>query len=189
MLKPCKGCGGEFEATGLNHAYCGFNCRQRAWRAARAQLKPRHCVSCSQPFERVTVRQRRCTACTVRTCMSCNESFTPSDRQRRCVACIGKRPSRDRTPRVPLTACLHCGDPINNAGSTRMRYCSGACRTRAFKARHGGKLGDDGEIIVADLEESPRRLRVAKAFDYYGGGGAFEHVTPPRWLSPPRAGR
>ncbi|KRR10844.1 hypothetical protein CQ12_21490 [Bradyrhizobium jicamae] len=71
----------------------------------------------------------------------------------------------------------------------RQRYCQPACRVAAFKARH---VEDDGsEIPVVDIDEAPRRLAVAKLFDRFDCGGAFDHVTPARWMNQTdkRAGR
>lgn len=65
-------------------------------------------------------------------------------------------------------------------------YCGKVCRTAAFKARHADnvKLDAEGEIEVAQLEASPRRLAVAKLFDRFDGGGMFDHFTPLQWVNP-----
>ncbi|WP_247833693.1 hypothetical protein [Bradyrhizobium sp. 200] len=42
---------------------------------------------------------------------------------------------------------------------------------------------DDQEIPVVDIDEAPRRLAVAKLFDRFDCGGAFDHFTPPQWVN------
>jgi hypothetical protein len=78
------------------------------------------------------------------------------------------------------TPCAHCGRLFN--GIRKRKYCSSSCRIDSFKARHEADLGS--EIPVKDLEESPRRLAVAKLFDRFEGGGAFDHLTPLEWMNP-----
>lgn len=51
-------------------------------------------------------------------------------------------------------------------------------------AQYQGELDGDGEIQVAELEDAPRRLRVAKLFDRFEGGGAFDHFEAPAWINP-----
>jgi hypothetical protein len=46
------------------------------------------------------------------------------------------------------------------------------------------ELDFEGEIVVSDLEKSPRRLAVAKLFDRFDCGGAFDQFAPPQWINP-----
>jgi hypothetical protein len=74
---------------------------------------------------------------------------------------------------------------------TRQKFCGPACRKAAHMAKFQDvQLDGEGEIPVADLETSPRRLALARLLDRYEGGeifgGAFDHytMTSPRFANP-----
>jgi hypothetical protein len=87
---------------------------------------------------------------------------------------------------------MHCAKPMD-AKSGRQKFCGGACRKAHHMAQFAAvELDYEGEIVVNELEESPRRLAVAKLFDRFdSGGGVFDHFEPPRWINSAdkRAGR
>ncbi|PSO20299.1 Arm DNA-binding domain-containing protein [Bradyrhizobium sp. MOS003] len=61
-----------------------------------------------------------------------------------------------------------------------------------FKRRNAdaATLEFDGEILVRDLEECPRRLKLARFIDRFEGGMVYyQGPLSPTWISPPRAGR
>jgi hypothetical protein len=70
------------------------------------------------------------------------------------------------------------------ASSARQKYCSGSCRKAHHLAQYQGELDGDGEIPVVDIDQAPRRLAVAKLFDRFDCGGAFDHFTPLQWVNP-----
>ena len=74
--------------------------------------------------------------------------------------------------------CTHCGRLFNSI--RKRKYCSSSCRIESFKARND----EASEIPVKELEESPRRLAVAKLFDRREGNGFFDHYMPARWMNP-----
>ena len=52
---------------------------------------------------------------------------------------------------------------------------------------HADALDAEGEIMVRELEELPRRLAVARLLDRYEGGavfgGTFSQYTPAQWVN------
>jgi hypothetical protein len=70
--------------------------------------------------------------------------------------------------------------------SARQKFCGSACRKAHHLAKHAGDapVDEDGNIRVADLEHAPRRLKVAKIFDWYEGAGNFAHGIRAQWVRP-----
>ena len=155
----------------------------------------RPCAHCGTPFDvpRQYLSQR--------TCSSACRSKWKRDRarapvSRKCLRCDTLLPphkfgggnqiycSDDCKSPLPQcddgTPCIHCGRLFNSM--RKRKYCSSSCRIESFKARHEADLAS--EIPVKDLEESPRRLAVAKLFDQYEGTGLFDHWTPAQWINP-----
>lgn len=168
--RACIVCGGDFtpsrghEATQIT---CGEACRvvhRREHDRTKRQPVRRNCLRCGTLME---ARDRH----------SGNKRYC-SDACRFNTAAAPVVTSANAAP------CEHCGTPFeakNHAGR-RKRYCSDKCRVAHFKAR--SELDGEGEIPVKDLEESPRRLAVAKLFDRFDCGGAFDHFTAPTWMNP-----
>lgn len=168
--KVCAVCGGGFTPRRGHEAsqvMCSAACRvARSREHERAKRQPvrRNCLRCGTLME---ARDR----------YSGNKRYC-SDACRLNIVAAPVVTSADAAP------CDHCGTlfEVKKVGR-RQRFCQPACRVAHFKARH---VEDDGsEIPVVDIDEAPRRLAVAKLFDRFEGGGAFDHGAPgPAWINP-----
>lgn len=73
----------------------------------------------------------------------------------------GARPVRDgardgSAPPAPRTRrCPVCAAPL---ASTRARYCSDACKQRAYRLRHGRPLAPDLTALAAELTRLGQRV-------------------------------
>lgn len=130
-------------------------------------------------------------------CQQCQTEFSAADaRTRYCSpACQqAKRNARRRPEETERpTNCKACRIPIEQTAGVRARmFCSQKCRRADFRRRHTDEtpLDADGEILVRELEDCPRRLKLARLMDRFEGGLLFyQGPSRPTWLSPPRAGR
>lgn len=77
--------------------------------------------------------------------------------------------------------CQHCCRMFKRTMG-KQRFCGSPCRAAHFKAKHAEQ--DDEGIPVVDIDEAPRRFAVAKLFDRFEGGGAFDHFTALTWMNP-----
>lgn len=163
--KACVVCGGEFTPLRIapHQITCSAVCRRKRRNRQRVRAQPvqRNCLRCGDllpPRTRATGNRLYCGSVT------CRAVGAP-------VATSGEKP------------CENCGRPFS--GNRRARFCSANCRKQNHMAKFASvELEPDGEIPVADLEESPRRLAVAKLFDLFDCGGAFDHFTPAQWMNP-----
>ncbi|MBR1200021.1 hypothetical protein JQ574_28925 [Bradyrhizobium sp. AUGA SZCCT0158] len=70
-----------------------------------------------------------------------------------------------------------------NAQSSRQKYCGGACRKAHYMAQFAGvELDHENEIVVKDLEECPRRARIARIVEAWEYGQP--RATKPEWMNP-----
>jgi endogenous inhibitor of DNA gyrase (YacG/DUF329 family) len=132
-----------------------------------------------------------------RACAHCGVSFASNYlRKLTCspdCAAERKRAEGRRSSAVRHSNCIVCDTPLLCGARRRPRkFCGSKCRRIDFKRRHADEatLEFDGEILVRDLEECPRRLRLARFIDRFEGGRIFcQGAVRPIWISPPRAGR
>jgi hypothetical protein len=193
MIKTCAICESEFEPLRKNRLTCSDACRReherrhrqaydasperQAIRSARRQgatrppLSPRNCKRCEAPFSPSHGLQVYCGN-------RCKSRHAEDNRP--------KRPRADRPPPQPLrVTCEHCNGPIAQPAPKR-KFCGGSCRKASHMAKFESTALDyEGEIAVADLEESPRRLALAKLLDRFDGTQYFDHgATRPAWINP-----
>lgn len=140
----------------------------------------------------------------MRACAHCGEPFPLDDAHRKYCSenCIGavrrqqrwaqyaaRNGRKDFTPPVRFPNCVVCDTALRDG---QRKFCSNRCRRADFKRRHCDEtpLDAEGEILVRDLEDCPRRLRLARLVDRFEGGRVFHQgLVHPTWLSPPRASR
>ena len=177
--RTCPTCSVPFETAEPRRRYCSKRCvkkfyaarqaeSERAERAARPRFQ-RNCLRCDSPFETSYIRKVYCT--------------------RECLK------TRSAEPPALKLVCEVCSTPLKASGHRR-KYCSNSCLRRAFPQRHpdDGECEIDGSIKVRDLDECPRRLRVARLAAWYSPDALpeeFVTVVPARWSNPAdkRAGR
>lgn len=169
LTKACVVCGGEFlmRPSAPHQIACSVSCRRKRLRekqSERTKAPPRNCLRCGDllpPRTRATGNRLYCGSVT------CRAVDAPE-------AASGEKP------------CKHCGRPFT--ANRRARFCSSNCRKQNHMAKFACvELDPDGEIPVAHLEDSPRRLAVAKLFDRFDSGDApaFYHgPTAPTWINP-----
>lgn len=162
IQRPCAECGKIFDVPlqWRSTLTCSAKCR-----AARKRNYARNYVRNSAPAP-----PRKCQRC---------DSLLPASKfgggnQIYCSNdCKSPLPQCDDG-----TPCIHCGRLFNSI--RKRKYCSSSCRIEHFKSKHE----QETEIPVVDIDEAPRRLAVAKLFDRFEGGGAFDHFEPPQWMNP-----
>lgn len=162
--RPCAWCGKPLTTPYPTKLTCSPKCHAERARQMERERRPRKiaCRRCGGPMPDIHdgVTRYCSDACRFNTAESV-EGGTPCANPR-CGRLFAQNPKSLR-PQL---------------------YCGKVCRRAAFKARHSDDERGGEEIPVKDLEESPRRLAVAKLFDRYEGGGAFDHFTPLQWMNP-----
>lgn len=197
----CANCGAEFKQTRPGHIYCGRECNRRADR----QQVPRvacTCVHCGAEFTRRAAHQVFCGAECSRRFKAVRSVAARALSERQCPRCR----SLFKTHNSRQVFCSESCEPVaERPGQNQCRICrsffsakfacASLCSPRCRKAAVTEKERDtpldaDGEILVRDLEECPRRLKLARFVDRFEGGHIFyQGPLQPTWLSPPRAGR
>lgn len=205
----CLQCKTPFAPKVRHQLYCGKTCaraadaeRNRRKRNCQPLDEPVACGHCQTMFVRACSTARYCSkACqdaarsvraaasrpiVSRECPRCRSVFeTRSSRQVFC--------SDDCEPVQTSPAQRQCPVCRSFFEGNRQTTCSVRCRKRVRVRRHACEatpLDAEGEILVRDLENCPRRLRLAKFVDRFEGGLIFYRgPVRPTWLSPPRASR
>jgi hypothetical protein len=177
---------------------------------------PRTCIICESSYEPKTGTQVCCSElCQVERAKAQWRERQTFRHQRNCLRCgtlMAPRTLKDGnklycsdackfTPLEPVqdvaegAPCAHCSRLFVKTHS-RQKYCGVPCRVGAFKAKEAATVeGDDvAEIEVRDLDDAPRRARIARLFAIYngdGGDGFAPAFTPTRFANPAdrRAGR
>lgn len=205
----CVQCKAEFTQTRPGHIYCGRECKREAYKRADPRLVPSvacACAHCGTEFSRRAAHQIFCSeacrdragavrsvaarAILQRKCPRCRSMFdTRNSRQVFCSeSCepVAERPGQHQ--------CKICRS-FFDAKLAYASMCSVRCRKAAVKAKQRATadntpLDAEGEILVRDLEECPRRLKLARFIDRFEGGMTYyQGPLRPVWLSPPRASR
>lgn len=169
-------------------------------------LEPRVCVVCSADYKPNTAMQLCCgDSCRAERGKILWREKQTVRHQRNCQRCGTLMPPRTRKDgnklycgpvckAVPLPAqnveggepCAHCSRLFVKT-KPRQKFCGVSCRVGAFKAKHAPADGDNSEIEIRDLDDAPRRLRVARLFALYDGC-ADEYLapafTPTRFANP-----
>lgn len=110
-------------------------------------MKMRACAHCNEPFALATCAPKYCS----------QKCIGIVQQQQRCAQYAVRRGGCGFTPAVRFMVCV---TPLHDA---KRKFCSNRCRRVDFRRRHTHEAPlDAGEILVRDLEESPRRLRLAR---------------------------
>lgn len=123
MLKTCKNCGRQFEATHHNMRYCSEQCRRQCNRKRYStQLKnEKACIVCGKKFETNRSHQITCGA-------ECRSEM----KRKRAIEMARKR--YQAKPKVKIT-CRFCGKEFE--GGKHRKYCSAECISRARAKKDG----------------------------------------------------
>lgn len=130
----CKECNAPLPATKPGarspRQHCSARCRQRAHRRRHrpdqsTQPRPLICEFCTKPIAATAEGEAR------RWCSSrCRHRalLQPAG-----LAVVERQ--TDLSEQRPTAGCSHCGTPIDPGRTGARRYCSAACRQRAFRRR------------------------------------------------------
>lgn len=139
-------------------------------------MRMQACAHCGEPFPLDHAHRKYCS----------EHCVGAVRQQQRWAARYGQRAF---TPPVRFLNCVVCDTPLREG---LRKFCCNRCRRIDFRRRHadGTPLDAEGEILVRDLEDCPRRLRLARFVDKFEGGRVFyQGPLRPTWLSAPRARR
>lgn len=142
-------------------------------------MRTRTCAHCGQAFVSDHGHRKYCS----QTCLDVVR------RQQRWVQYVTRNGRAGSMPPARFPNCVVCGAPLHDG---QRKFCGNRCRRIDFKRRHADEtpLDAEGEILVRDLEDCPRRLKLARFVDRFEGGRVFyQGPLRPTWLSPPRAAR
>lgn len=202
----CVQCEVPFSPRARQQLYCGKTCasaadveRKRRKRNFKALAEPVACGHCQKLFVRACSTGRYCsTACQDaarsarvaasrpilgRECPRCRSAFqTGSSRQVFCSDDCEPVQTSPAQRQCPVCRSFYAGNQAT---------CSVRCRKRVRVQRLACEatatpLDADGEILVRELESSPRRHALAMRLD---PATFYRPPARPTWLSPPRAGR
>lgn len=203
--KTCVQCGGTFTPARRNRMTCSDACRRehdnavkRAYDATPARVKARRdreqaarAARLQKPKPAPKQRGQQSMECA-----HCRVTFKAKTAGKVYCSrdCINQAAAARKLNRAPIfLECVRCSKPLEKPKRGH-RFCGSSCR----KANHMDKIRAEsvdldatGEIVVAELEEAPRRLAVAKLFDRFEETQFFDHFTPAQWMNPTdrRAGR
>jgi hypothetical protein len=122
------------------------------------------------------------------TCAECGASFEGTSRRRYCSPACAGRAWRRAQRSIALGAseadaegiqresarCLGCGRPLGSVSGTRRRYCSSACRQRAYRQRKQDSVATVATPRTAP--PSPAWPRILAAYARTEQLAAAQHV-------------
>jgi hypothetical protein len=164
--RPCVHCGEDFRPPRGNHRVCSAECRKlrsKEQDSRRDSERPKAPGAAARKVRPTVARKLD-----PRACRDCKNEFEPlRSNQARCYVC--------HPITWDLRRCTNCQKPFRALRRNSM-FCDSNCSARWHdlqrrKAEPVDRFdqGDDNEgVLVLDLEDAPRRVKLFEAFLRFG---------------------